>query len=76
MLFYLSAMWVEKSKYPRVDTGYAFTEKLNDELVDKFNNQTFTQGSDFQKYCKTIQKNYSFSIFPLKRILIKLRSRE
>ena len=42
---YPSAMWDEKSIYPRVETGYAFTRDMNDELVEKFNNQTFTRGS-------------------------------
>ena len=40
-----SAMWDEKSIYPRIETGYAFTRDMNDVLVEKFNNQTFTQGS-------------------------------
>ena len=35
----------EKSIYPRMETGYAFTPDMNDELVEKFNNQTFTRRS-------------------------------
>ena len=46
---YPSAMWDEKSIYPRIETGYAFTRDMNDELVEKFNNQTFTQGSAILK---------------------------
>ena len=46
---YRSAMWDEKSIYPRIETGYAFTRDMNDELVEKFNNQTFTQGSAILK---------------------------
>ena len=42
-------MWDEKSIYPRIETGYAFTPDLNDEFVEKFNNQTFTQGSAILK---------------------------
>ena len=39
-------MWDEKSIYPRIETGYAFTtEDMNDVLVEMFNNQTFTKGS-------------------------------
>ena len=34
-----------ESIYPRIETGYAFTPYMNDDLVNKFNNQTFTQGS-------------------------------
>ena len=36
---YPSAMWDEKSIYPRIETGYAFTRDMNDELVVNFNNQ-------------------------------------
>ena len=41
---YPSAMSDPKSVYPRIETGYAFTLDMNDELVEKFNIQTFTQG--------------------------------
>ena len=40
-----SAMSDEKSIYPRIETGYAYTPDMNDELVEKFINQTFTRGS-------------------------------
>ena len=46
---YPSAMWDEKSIYPRIETGYAYTKDMNDEHVEKFNNQTFTKGSAFLK---------------------------
>ena len=39
----------EKSIYPRIESGYAFTSDMNDELVEKFNYQTFTQGSAILK---------------------------
>ena len=42
-------MWDEKSIYPRIETGYAYTPNMNKELVEKFNNQTFTQGSAILK---------------------------
>ena len=42
---YPSAMWDENSIYPRIETGYAFTTDMNDELVNKFNNGSFIQGS-------------------------------
>ena len=35
----------EKSIYPIIKFGYAFTLVMNNELVEKFYNQTFTQGS-------------------------------
>ena len=46
---YPSAMWDEKSIYPRIETGCAFTRDMNNELVENFNNQTFTQGSAILK---------------------------
>ena len=46
---YPSAMWDKKSIYPRIETGYAFTRDMNDELIEKFINQTFTQGSAILK---------------------------
>ena len=38
-----------ESIYPGVETGYAFTKDMNDELVNKLNTQTFTQGSAILK---------------------------
>ena len=46
---YPSAMWDEKSIHPRIETGYAFTRDMNDELVENFLNQTFTKGSAILK---------------------------
>ena len=54
---YPSATWEEKSICPRIETGYAFTRDINNELVEKFNNQTFTQGSAILKLNITIQRN-------------------
>ena len=42
-------MWDGKSIYPRFETGYAFTEGMKDELVEKFNTQTFNEGSAILK---------------------------
>ena len=46
---YPSAMWDPKSTYPKMETGYAYEKHINDELVEKINNQTFTQGSAILK---------------------------
>ena len=46
---YPSAMWDPKSIYPKIESGYAFTKDMNDDLVEKFNNQTFTEGSAILK---------------------------
>ena len=42
---YPSAMWDENRIYPRIESGYAYTEDMNDEPVEKFKNGNFTQGS-------------------------------
>ena len=42
-------MWDPKSIYPKIETGYAFKREMNDELVKKFNNQTFSQASAILK---------------------------
>ena len=42
-------MWDKNSIYPKIETGYAFEKHMNNELVEKFNNHTFTQGSAILK---------------------------
>ena len=42
---YPSAMSDGKSIYPRIETGYADTSDMKNDLVKKLKNQTFTQGS-------------------------------
>ena len=46
---YPSAMWDPKSIYPKIETGFAYEKHINDKFVEKFNNQTFTQGSAILK---------------------------
>ena len=46
---YPSAMWDRKSIFFEIETGYAFTKKMNDDLVNKFNTRSFTQGSAILK---------------------------
>ena len=43
---YFSAMWVEKSVYPKKETGFAFKPDMNGVYVEAFNNQTFNQDGD------------------------------
>ena len=52
-----SAMKYKKSIYPRIETRYAFTLDMKDELVEIFDNQTFTQGSTSLKIIYHIPKN-------------------
>ena len=63
---YPSAMWDEKSIYPRIETGYAYTRDMINELVEKFNNQTFTQGSAFLKIKYYNPKNLIVQHLPIK----------
>ena len=53
---YPSAMWDENSKYPRFETGNAFTRDMNDEFVEKINTGNFTEGSAILKIKTIIQK--------------------
>ena len=46
---YPSAMLDEKLVYPKIETGYASTSNIIDEIVGKFNTQTFTQDSAISK---------------------------
>ena len=43
---YPSAIWDEKSVYPKIETGFAFKPHMNDIYVDAFNNQTFNEDGD------------------------------
>ena len=59
-------MWDGKSIYPRFETGYAFTEGMKDELVEKFNTQTFNEGSAILKIKYYNLKNLIVQHLPVK----------
>ena len=59
-------MWNEKSIYPRIETGYAHRRDMNNELVEKFINQTFTQGSAILKINYYNPKNLIVQHLPVK----------
>ena len=63
---YPSAMWDEKSIYLRILTGYAYTPDMNDDLVNKFNNQTSTRGSAILKIKYYNPKNLIVQHLPVK----------
>ena len=42
-------MWDENRIYPRIETGYAYTMDMNGDIVEKFNNAIFSQGSALLK---------------------------
>ena len=68
---YPSAMWDKNSIYPKIESGYAFTRDLNDELVEKFNNQTFTRGSAILKI-----KYYNPKKLIVQRLSVKEREKK
>ena len=59
-------MWDKNSIYPKIETGYAFEKHKNNELVDKFNNQTSTQGSAILKIKYYNLKNLIVQHLPVK----------
>ena len=63
---YPSAMWDEKSIYPRIETGYAYIRDMNDELVNKFNSGNFNQGSAILKIKYYNPKNLIVQHLPVK----------
>ena len=63
---YPSAMWDPKYTYPKIETGYAFEKHMNNELVEKFNNQTFTRGSAILKIKYYNPKNLNVQHLPVK----------
>ena len=63
---YPSAMWDPKSIYPKIETSYAFKREMNDELLEKFNNQNFNQGSAILKIKYYNPKNLIVQHLPVK----------
>ena len=59
-------MWDENSIYPRIETGYAYTTDMNDELVKKFNKQKFSRGSAILKINYFNPKNLMIQHLPVK----------
>ena len=60
-------MWDEKSIYPRIETSYAYTIDMNDELVKKFNTCNFSQGSVILKIKYYNPKNLIVQHLPAKK---------
>ena len=63
---YPSAMWHSKSIYRRIETGYGYTRNMNDDLVEKFNNCNFNQGSAILKVKYYNPKNLIVQHLPVK----------
>ena len=65
-------MWDKISLYPKTESGYLFTSDMNDERVEKFNIQTFTQGSAFLKVKYYNPKHFPSQLLPVKEKVIKM----
>ena len=65
-------MWDEKSIYLKIETDYAYTKDMNDELVEKFKNQTFTKGSAILKIKYYNPKNLLVQHMPIKERVKKM----
>ena len=65
-------MWDENSIYPRIETGYAYTRDMNDELVNKFNTGIFNQGSAILKINYYNPKNLVVQHLPIKERVNKI----
>ena len=63
-------MWDKNSNYPRIETRYAFTENMNDDLLEKFNAGNFNQGSAIWK------KNYNSKNVIVQHLPIKEREKK
>ena len=66
---YLYAMWDEKSVYPKIESGFAFTHHMNKTYVDAFNNQSFNQDRNEPAILKPNFNNppkVLFQHFPIK----------
>ena len=59
-------MWDENSICPRIETGYAFTRVMNDEVIEKFSTGNFTQGSAILKIKNYNPKNPIVQHLPIK----------
>ena len=69
---YPSAMWDERSIYSRIETGYAFTRDLNDELVEKFIKSNFNQGSAILKIKYFNRRDLIVQHLPIKERVKKI----
>ena len=64
--FYPSVRWDKNSFCPRIETGYAYTEKMSDDLVEKFITGNFTEGSAILKTKIYNPKNLIVQHLPIK----------
>ena len=65
-------MWDQNSIYPRIETGYAYTRDMNNELVEKFITGNFNQGSAILKIKYYNPKNLVVQHLPIKERVNKI----
>ena len=70
---YPSAMWDEKSIYPRIETGYVYQSDMNDELIENLNTGSFNRGSAIIKIKNHNIKDLVVQHIPIKKNKRKLR---
>ena len=61
----------ENSIHPKIETGYAYTKDMNDNLVEKVINQTFTKGSAILKI-----KYYNPRNLVVQHLIVKEREKK
>ena len=69
---YPTAMSDANSIYSKIETGYVFTKDMNDDLVNKFNTQTFNQGSAILKVKYYNPRNLIVQHLPIKEKVNKI----
>ena len=69
---YASDLWDKKTIYPRIETEYAYTKVMTNDLINEFNFQTFLRGSVILRKWVIILKTSSFNIFPFNKKLLEL----
>ena len=65
---YISAKWDDKVVYPKIEKGRAFTFDMNEEIVEKIFDQTFTQGSAILKLVYCNPSDLIFQHFLVKKL--------
>ena len=76
---YPSAMWDEKSVYPKIETGFVFKPHMDKIYLGEFNNQTFTQEDNESAISKIKYYNPQILIFqhlPVKEKFKNIKSIE
>ena len=69
MSLYPSAMWDEKSVFPKKESGFTFKPHMNKTYVDSFKNQTFSQDSNESAILAI--KNYNTPDLIFQHLLVK-----